>query len=78
MTDDITVVVAELGTIRRTAADDRSGSGADPQDMTSHYAEHPTPEPAGAGLLPIFAVAVIGFGAGIVALLSRRIGPEEH
>ena len=64
-----------------------------------------TPEAdAGAGLLPIFAVAVIaatiaicavvaapgtitlvvalasviGFGAGIVALLSRLIGPEQH
>jgi hypothetical protein len=64
-----------------------------------------TPESdAGAGLLPIFAVAVIvatiaicavvaapgtitliialasviGFGAGIVALLSRLIGTEQH
>jgi hypothetical protein len=71
--------------------------------MAAHT-EHPTSEPAtGAGLLPIFAIAVIvatiaicavvaapgtvtlivvlasviGFGAGIVALLSRLIGPED-
>jgi hypothetical protein len=68
-------------------------------------AAHTDPAPdSGAGLLPIFAVAVvvatiaicfvvaspstvalivalgsvIGFGAGIVALLSRLIGPEDH
>ena len=72
--------------------------------MAAHVDEH-TSEPAtGAGLLPIFALAVvvatiaicavvaapgtvtlivalasvIGFGAGIVALLGRLIGPEEH
>ncbi|MET0768834.1 MAG: hypothetical protein ABW081_02920 [Solirubrobacteraceae bacterium] len=72
--------------------------------MAAHVDEH-TSEPAtGAGLLPIFAIAVvvatvaicaviavpgtvtlvvalasvIGFGAGIVALLGRLIGPEDH
>jgi hypothetical protein len=72
--------------------------------MAAH-ADHHTPEPTtGAGLLPIFAIAVvvatiaicavvaapgtvtlvvalgsvIGFGAGIVAMLSRLIGPEDH
>ena len=72
--------------------------------MAAHN-DHHTPEPAsGAGLLPVFAIAVIvataaiclvvaapstvalivalgaviGFGAGIVALLSRLIGPEDH
>jgi hypothetical protein len=42
------------------------------QSMAAHT-DHHTPEPAsGAGLLPIFAIA------GIVALLSRLIGPEDH
>jgi hypothetical protein len=72
--------------------------------MAAHT-ELPTSEPTtGAGLLPIFAIAVvvatvaicavvaapgtvtlvvalgsvIGLGAGIVALLSRLIGPDEH
>jgi hypothetical protein len=72
--------------------------------MAAHVDEY-TSEPAtGAGLLPIFAIAVvaatvaicavvavpgtitlivamaavIGFGTGIVALLSRLIGPEDH
>jgi hypothetical protein len=72
--------------------------------MAAHVDE-PTVQPAsGAGLLPLFAVAVvvatiaicavvaapstvtlivalgsvIGFGAGIVALLGRLIGPDEH
>jgi len=70
--------------------------------MAAHT--EPTTEPSsGAGLLPIFAIAVIvatvaicvvvaspsvvalvvalasviGFGAGIVALLGRLIGPED-
>ena len=72
--------------------------------MTAHVDEHTTEPATGAGLLPIFAIAVvvatiaicavvaapgtvtlivalaavIGFGAGIVALLSRLIGPEDH
>jgi hypothetical protein len=72
--------------------------------MAAH-ADHHTSEPAtGAGLLPIFAIAVvvatiaicavvaapgtitlvvalasvIGFAAGIVAMLSRLIGSEDH
>ncbi len=72
--------------------------------MAAHADDH-TSEPAtGAGLLPIFAIAVIVatiaicavvaapgtltlivalacvivFGAGIVALLGRLIGPEDH
>ena len=71
--------------------------------MAAHT-EHTREPSSGAGLLPIFAIAVvvatiaicavvvapstitlivalgsvIGFGAGIVALLSRLIGPEEH
>ena len=69
--------------------------------MAAHTDQAPE---SGAGLLPIFAIAVvaamiaicvvvvspstfavivalgsvIGFGAGIVALLSRLIGPEDH
>jgi hypothetical protein len=69
--------------------------------MAAHTDQAPE---SGAGLLPVFAIAVvvamvaisvvvaapstlavivalasvIGFGAGIVALLSRLIGPEEH
>ena len=72
--------------------------------MAAHAEDHTPESTAGAGLLPIFALAVvvatvviafvvvapstvamivalatvIGFGAGIVALLSRLIGPEEH
>ena len=72
--------------------------------MAAHAEDHTTASTAGAGLLPIFALAVvvatvviafvvvapstvamivalatvIGFGAGIVALLSRLIGPEEY
>ena len=76
-------------------------------DHTTPY-DHTSPTTrsrhAGAGLLPVFAIAVvvatiaisavvaapgtitlivalacvIGFGAGIVALLSRLIGPEQH
>ena len=71
--------------------------------MAAHAEDHTPESTAGAGLLPIFALAVvvatvviafvvvapstvamivalatvIGFGAGIVALLSRLIGPEE-
>ena len=72
--------------------------------MTTHPYDHASESNAGAGLLPVFAIAVvvatiaisavvaapstitlivalasvIGFGAGIVALLSRLIGPDEH
>jgi hypothetical protein len=72
--------------------------------MAAPASAHTPESDAGAGLLPIFAVAVIvatlaicavvaapgtitlvvamasviGFGAGIVALLSRLIGPEQH
>ena len=72
--------------------------------MAAHADEHTSEPTTGAGLLPVFALAVvvatiaicavvaapstvtlvvalaavIGFGAGIVALLGRLIGPEEH
>jgi hypothetical protein len=72
--------------------------------MTTQTYDHAPESNAGAGLLPVFAIAVvvatiaisavvaapstitlivalasvIGFGAGIVALLSRLIGPDEH
>ena len=72
--------------------------------MAAHVDNESPEASAGAGLLPIFAVAVviatiaigavvaapstitliialtsvIGFAAGIVALLSRLIGPDEH
>ncbi len=79
--------------------------GADAGGMTLSPTSTDTPESAaGAGLLPVFALAVvlatvaicavvaapgtitliaalaavIGFGTGIVALLSRLIGPEDH
>jgi hypothetical protein len=72
--------------------------------MAAHV-EHETPESSpGAGLMPIFAIAVIvataaiclviaapstvalvvalgtviGFAGGLVALLGRLIGPDEH
>jgi hypothetical protein len=74
------------------------------RNLMAAHADHQPSESTGAGLLPIFAIAVviatvaicavvaapgtvtliialasvIGFGAGIVALLSRLIGPEEH
>jgi hypothetical protein len=98
---------------RRNDADDAARVLADPRRNTptreeramAAHADHHSPESiAGAGLLPVFAIAVviatiaicvviaapstvalivalgsvIGFGAGIVALLSRLIGPEEH
>ena len=72
--------------------------------MAAHADQHTPDSTAGAGLLPVFALAVvvativigfvvaapstvamivalatvIGFGAGIVGMLSRLIGPEEH
>jgi hypothetical protein len=73
--------------------------------MAAHASEPQTPESStGAGLLPIFALAVvvamvaisvvvvepstvtmiialatvIGFAVGLVALLGRLIGPEDH
>ena len=72
--------------------------------MAAHVDEHTSESATGAGLMPIFAIAVVvatiaicaviaapgtvtlivaltsvvGFGAGIVALLGRLIGPDEH